>query len=474
MKRKALHTAPILGLLTLGLLGFVAVTAQSSTWTGTISIFAQGLTPTQKNNLKAMREVADQYQSQHPGIKIQFEPSDYFPEYGQVVRAKAAAGELWDVFWAQWTDLNGDFPTGIAVDLKPYFAQKNPYIPSSPTWGAAMNQTVLGMSTAPNGAIYNINGDWVTTNFYYNKDLFAKAGIKSAPTSWVTLLSTSKKLKAAGIPAGLGVPIYSWWQRHFLTDFYTKDYKTLSGYDKKPGMSALDEAVAAKKGILSPKDARFMSWWPKFKELTDTWVPDDFTAGPFSVKETEPFIAGKSAIYYSGSWVSNDLVKAKLNFSSFNFPRLSKRDFEFATGRDVAGQVGGPNAGFQFAISTPKANKTLAEAGKAEAVLDFLRFLGSPKNVEKVVNEQGSFVPTWPNTTPKPGLESLNKQTKALLEPVTMDNFGPKIGGDMQRIFGAYLSNNITLEEATKQVQAAIDASVDAYEKTNKVDLSKY
>ena len=163
--------------MALGLFGFAAVTAQSSTWTGTITVYAQGLNPTEKNNLKAMRQVADQYQSQHPGVKIQFDIGDY-PEYLQVVGSKAAAGELWDVFWAQWTQLNGSLPAGIAVDLKPYFAQKNPYIPSSPTWGAAMNRTVLGMSTAPNGAIYNINGDWVITNFYYNKDLFAKAGVK--------------------------------------------------------------------------------------------------------------------------------------------------------------------------------------------------------------------------------------------------------------------------------------------------------
>ena len=114
-------------------------------WTGTITMRAQAYTPNARDDespLVAFQEVADAYEAEHPGITIEFIDEE-IPDNNNDIRVKAAAGELYDVFWAQWSSLNGTLPQGIAVDLAPYFAEPNPYAPDFETWAEAMNPTLI-------------------------------------------------------------------------------------------------------------------------------------------------------------------------------------------------------------------------------------------------------------------------------------------------------------------------------------------
>lgn len=457
--------------------------AGASSWTGTINMYAQSYTPNPKNitGLKAdqhmLRTIADEYEKAHPGIKINFVDEE-FKDYTQTVRVKAAAGELFDVYWAQWAELNGTFPKGIAEDLTDAFGKPNPYIPDKATWQEAMNDTVVNETASPEGKHYNINGDYVATAFFYNKDLFAKAGITEAPKTWAELIDASKKLQAAGIVAMSQAPDYGWFQRHFLTDFYSKDFDTIAAYDKAPGISSLDEAVGISKGLLDTKDPRFMGWWPVFKQLTDTWKKDDLTGDPAVVgtDARNDFLAGKTAIFYDGSWLPNNAADAKITFplGSFNFPTLSAADTAMSTGLDASGAVGGPNAAFQFAIATKEADKSMKEDGKQAAVLDWLQFVGTPEHVEQIVNENGNFVPTWPGTKPNESMTELASQASKELKAIGVGNSSPNLGKDLQRTFGLYLSGNIDLDKATANVQKALDAATKEYKTKNNTDFSQY
>lgn len=448
-------------------------------WTGTITMYAQAYTPNatiaNKNNLKQLQAAADAWQASHPGVTIQFVDEE-FQGYNDVVRAKAAAGELWDVFWAQWSSLNNGLPEGIAVDLAPYFEQPNPYATDAAAWKNVMNETIINETKAPGGQSYNINGDYVATAFFYNKALFAKAGITNTPTTWTEMLETAKKLKDAGIEPLVGVPYFGWMQRHFLSNFYSKEWATLAGADKQPGFSALDEAIAVNNGTLSTKDARLMGWWPLYKELAQYYVPD-YLVQPSDANSAaeQDFIGGKAAIYYSGSWFPNNLRAANVSFEfgSFNFPSLTGVS-QFDTGHDASGAVGGPSAAYQYAISTPRANRSMEEAGKMEVVLDWLQYLGTPKVAEAIINENGGFVPTWPGTKGAAGLESLAGQATSELISVQITRTSPELDSALQTTFGLYISGNITIEEATTQVQQALDSAVKDYETQNNVDLSQY
>ena len=451
----------------------------ASAWTGTITMFAQQYTPNKTGDatpLTALREIADEYQKLHPGITIEFIDEE-FQGYNDIVRTKAAAGELWDVYWAQWASLSGTLPEGVAVDLAPYFQQKNPYIADTATWQDAMNQTIVNETAAPSGARYNINGDFVATAFFYNKKLFAQAGITTPPTTWPELIEASQKLQAVNIPAVVHVPLYSWWQRHFLSDFYAKDYDTIAGFDKAQGISALDEAVAIRKGILNVDDPRFIGWWPTFKDLTQYWVQDYITRPPDDNEAAfQDFLGGKAAMIYSGSWLPNQIRDADPNFefASFNFPVLDTQVNQYSTSTNSSNAVGGPNAGFQYAMSTPRANKTMEEPGKTEAVLDWLRYIGTPQVVERDVNEDGSYIPTWPGTKPLAGVELLADQANQRLRAIQVGSSSAQLDADLQRTFGLYLSGNIDIEQAKSEVGDALNRAADDYITKNNVNIDQY
>ncbi len=473
------------GALVLGAAGVprAAVGHAAAKWTGTITMYAHDYTPNStvenKDNLKAFRQVADAYQKAHPGVTITFVDQTYTDPY-QTYRVKAAAGEMFDIWWGQWAALNSTLPRGIAVDLTPYYKQKNPYISGNTAWQNAMNATVVNETQAPNGAHYNINGDFVGTAFFYNRDLFKKAGISGTPSTFQQLLDDCAKLKKAGIQPVTGVPLHGWFVRHWLSDFYAKDYSTLADYDKQPGgMSALDEAVAIKKGLLSTKDPRFLAWWPKFKELAGYWDKQYLTqdTGTSDEPTRQEFISGGAAIYYSGSWIPNYLKNAKVTFNwgAFPWPTLNKEVSSYANGVNTAGFVGGPNADFQYAISTPKADKSMATSGKTDAVLDWLRYIGTPSVIEKVVNEKGTYVPTWPGTKPKGGGNStFAAEANQTLHVVSVGNASAQEDPAIQKAFSLYLGGDLSVQQAKTQVQSALDAAAADFAKTNGINLGKY
>lgn len=457
------------------------VVAQGSGWQGEIVMYAQAYTPNSKVpnavQLKAFQEVADEYQKTHPGITIKFF-DEQMTDYTQTVRVKAAGGELWDVYWAQVNELNGTLPRGIARDLAPDFAKPNPYIKDVATWQDAMNKTVLANTSDPTGVRYNINGDYVGTAFFFNKALFTKAGITEKPTSWTGILDISKKLSDAGITVAEGFKDHSWFARHFLSDFYAKDYQKIAGCDGGTGISPQDQAAAVKSGLLYTTDPRYMGWWPVFKKFTDFWSQEFMSQERATIEDQvmQNFAAGKTAICYNGSWLPNNLKAIGFEFEldSFSFPILTKTDSEFAQGTDVSGVVGGPFAAYQYAMATADSNKSMKDSGKEAAVLDWLHYVGSPAVIEKIVNELGSFAPTWPGTKPAPGLETFVKQANAELHAIETYSISPKLGPNLERIFGLYLTGNSDIDSTTSQVKTELDTAVQDFQRTNpKVNLDQ-
>lgn len=449
---------------------------------GTISMYVQEYTPNWPGvdkPLKAFQQIADEYQKRYPGIKISFWTKP-IPDNNQNIRIKAAAGELFDVYWAQTADLNSTLPRGVAADLAPYFKQPNPYIAGNKAWQDVMNPQTLAESRTPAGAIYTLSADQVAYTIYYNKDLLKKAGVAKAPTTWAELLAAARKLRAAGISVANEVPAYPWWSSHFLSDLYSKDYAKLTGYDGAPGQSPLDVAVAINKGLLTPKDPRFMSWWPTLKQFTDTWNRDYINADLGKNYDLyQDFAGGKAAMFYEGSYLTRWLQDAGVKFQlgAFNFPRLGKGDVSGATGTNTANAYSGIGS-FQYAVSTQQANKSMTPE-KLAAVVDWMRYFGTPKNVQRIIAENGSYVPIWPGTTAKFASNfdttALSAQIKLPNRAISASTATPNLGWvDMQRVFGLYLAGNITLDQAKAQAQTVLDRASQEYARKNKVDFSKY
>jgi raffinose/stachyose/melibiose transport system substrate-binding protein len=149
------------------------------------------------------QKIADEYENAHPGVKIEVlpvqneqfttkipvalqsnDPPSLFQQWGGGQMAdQAKAGKLLDITQASkpWIKSIGGAAAGWQYNGKQY--------------GVPYNLGIVG--------------------FWYNKALFARAGVKP-PKTWGGLLAISKKLKAAGItPIALGGkdrwPDAFWW-----------------------------------------------------------------------------------------------------------------------------------------------------------------------------------------------------------------------------------------------------------------------
>lgn len=73
-------------------------------------------------------------------------------------------------------------------------------------------QPVIGYYTDSDGKLLSMPFNSSTPVLYYNKDLFAKAGIDAAPKTWPEMGEAAKKLQASGVKCGFTTGWQSWVQ----------------------------------------------------------------------------------------------------------------------------------------------------------------------------------------------------------------------------------------------------------------------
>ena len=104
----------------------------------------------------------------------------------------ALAGSLPDIFIAQATQLQTLAKTGKLFNLASA-------LNADGTWKRSFYPGAFESLTGSNGEIWGIPEERDTVGIFWNKVLFAKAGIHSFPATWTQFLADCKKLKQAGI-----------------------------------------------------------------------------------------------------------------------------------------------------------------------------------------------------------------------------------------------------------------------------------
>ena len=140
--------------------------------------------------------LADQYMAEHPNVTIEttvMENENFKAKLTTVMQS----GEVPDLFqsWGGGT-MNDQAEAGLLKDITAYLDKDE--------WRETFSEGALGVY-AYNGKNYGVPRDMGMVGFWYNKDLFAQAGIVKPPATWTELLDDVKKLKDAGItPIALG------------------------------------------------------------------------------------------------------------------------------------------------------------------------------------------------------------------------------------------------------------------------------
>ncbi len=351
---------------------------------------------------KGYRQIADDYTALHPNVKFEFiyQPLDGYKELLDTQFVSGSAPEL--IHMQPW--MYGEYANkGLLYNLNNAFNSKSPYAPTE-RWidsFAGGEATFAGVrSSNKYGGIFFVPNDSnpllsIGVPFFYNKDLFAKAGLDPAktPQNWEEFKTVLKALKDNGtIPIAadngrwigwsLGQVGYQFGEK-YVDQFY--DSKFTSG--NRGTEFYWDKVyVALANGQL--KDTEFyndmLTIW---KDYAQYW--QDGWTGTAEADAPNLFLTGQAAILQVGFWDYQyyvDLIGDKFQWGIFPVPVIDKNTSPYAIGKYNA-----PSNSQDYGFTV---NATVEQDKELEAVVvDFLQFFTSKDEQTKYVEIAKSFSP---------------------------------------------------------------------------------
>lgn len=419
----------VLMVLALLLVSLGAVQAQDKVTVHWWHIFT-----TPKEVTDMMQSFADQYTAAHPNVTIEITVLD-----NEAFKAKLATvmqgGEPPDIFQSWGGGVLWNFAeAGLLRDVTPEMtADNNAWRDSFSAQGA------LNLYTY-NSKYYGVPYDFGVVGFWYNKDLFKKAGIDAPPTTWDDLLSDVKKLKDAGItPIAIGEkdkwPGHFWW----------------ASLATRTGGQAAFEAAFKRTGSFA--DPPFVQAGVLLKQLVDLNAFQDGFLGETYGNEAAHMGNGEVAMELMGQWAPG--VEAGNSKDGKGLPAGTLGWFPFPSVPDQKGDPSdafGGGDGIAFGKNAP------------DAAIDFVKFLLSPDNIQTAVKVKG-ILPTIKGTEDlvtdpnlKPVLEARNN---AKYYQLYYDQFlPPDVAQAVLDSVEGLLSGTMTPEETAQAVEDAAAANL--------------
>ena len=232
------------------------------------------------------------------------------------------------------------------INLEDYMDKPNPYN-SGKKWSESFDQSVMALSRDPNtGELYHLSLEMVKIIWFYNKDLAAKIGMTTPPTTWDEMAAMMLKAKDAGmIPFSIGGDYQEFWEmrigwlaRMYQDGMYSSpekwdlsrcqptdwcfvkgvddtfpeaNWKTDPYYDdsNKVHQNAVRWINAFKDGKIGPKDPQYIAL---MKEYIKVLNPDNLPPGWTGVSPTTAyslFLSGKALFWLDGGWMISSFQK---------------------------------------------------------------------------------------------------------------------------------------------------------------------
>jgi raffinose/stachyose/melibiose transport system substrate-binding protein len=391
----------------------VALTGCSSAGSG--SSDSKTVTFLSWDNAQTMKPVFAEFEKENPGYTVKPSYAPPVPQYIQKLQTLLGSGTAPDVFIITAENKAQIMQGGFAKDLS-----KEPWIGNIAQAAKATytkDGKVYGAATASWGG-----------GILVNKDLLAKVGYTSAPTSWDDFLALCKKLKDAGI-----TPFYEGGDGVSVT------LAALLGLQNESLGGNMDQQ------IWSGKTTFATTWTPAVKTwdtLFSQGLEPRTVAGLTGDQVTQQFEQGKVAMIGTGSWALGSIQQAAPNL------KLQYLAVPGADGKSYWAGAVSPG----YAIN--------AKAKDSAAAEKFVRFLQSAKGVEIYQKQTGSIT-TTKDFTPKldPSLTDMAAAVRAgqfYLPAVSWPDHSDVMGTEAT----ALLQQNIAGKTTPEQVAKGLDAKL--------------
>lgn len=381
-------------------------------------------------NLKVWEEIAADYEAKHPDVdvQLQFLENEAFKAKLPTLLQSDAAPD----FFYSWGGgvLRQQAKTGALMDLS------GPMTADGGIWAKTYKPAAVNGLTF-DGKTYAVPYRMGTVAFFYNKQLFQKAGVKAEDIkTWNDFLQAVKTLKAAGITpiAGGGGEK---WPLHFYWSYLVMRNGGQAVFDKaknNQGDGFLDPTIIkagaqlAELGKLQPFQAGYLgATWPQTLGV----FGDGKAAILLGFENTEANQAKNSG---DGKGIGAD------NIGRFPFPVV-----EGGVGK-VTDTLGGLNG---WAL-TKKASP---------AAVDFLKFLTSPEQ-ERRMAAAGMLIPAAAGAEDALKNPLMRQAADQLAASTWHQNFfdqdlGPSVGRVVNDVSVEILSGQMSPEEGAQMIQDA-------------------
>ncbi len=265
----------------------------------------------------ALEHIVAGFEKANPGVKVTV--SNLEPDaYKTKIRVALGGDNPPDIFfvWSGEKMLHNFVRGGNCLDLTPYLDA------DGGRWRQALVANSLSSFTHDN-ATWGIPYLLQCTFFFYNKDIFSKAGV-AVPKTWSELTEVCGKLKQQNItPIALG-NLERWPAHHIPCVLFQR----LMGHD----------TVMAQYDPLGPGDYSDPRWLQALDMFQETVDAGFYTPSPNGVSRADArmmFYTEKAAMFYTGTWDFAQLSENGEAPSSF----WNKWDFfNFPAVEDGAGE----------------------------------------------------------------------------------------------------------------------------------------
>lgn len=462
-----------------------------------------------------LKAAADDYMKLHPETTVKIDFSSDNQAYQTSFQAKMAAGgnDAPDIVHLNLLgdSMGNNIKKGWVAKLNDFAAAPNPYNNNKSILDGISNKNYVSWMYSDAGDIGMVPFDLVGTGFYYNKDVFAKAGV-SEPTTWEDFLAALKKLKDYGtIPLAMSFTQqadYEGWLTASFVDWATRklnptllvlpgDARNTPEIEKFNSKIKYDDNNPAfDQGAVYDDEKRVAAWknkvygpaispaekkyWTTMKEMSQFYQPGYATMGDADAYNL--FISGKAAVLLNGSWKLGSMLadlKAlgdkAFKVGVFKFPEYKTPDPNFP------GKPRGILAvGHQLSVTGKK------DAEQVKRAEDFLFYLFSPAVSQKVYDvtlKAGQFV-QGPSLVE--GVKLTDEFNSALegfkiAGNIGLNPFGwaaagnptadPNVTTELKTLELKYYNGDISVEEYLKQKQAIVDRTMAKYMADKKYDL---
>jgi len=366
-----------------------------------------------------LQQVLDEFQAKNPDVKVKYEV--IADRYMDVIKTRLIGGEAPDVFYLDAFEAPALIAENVLEPLDGYV---------TPDFDLGdFEEPMLNAFKGTDGQIYGFPKDYSTLALFYNKKLFAEAGIDNPPATWEELLEISKKLTKRN---GNQVEVYGLGQAPELA----RQMFMILAYG---GRVVDEEGYAA---FATPEAEKGLAL------VVDQHLVDKTAAQPTDVGAGwggEMFGQQKAAMVIEGNWA--------IPFLQNTFPDL---DFATAEVPTVNGKKG--TMAFTVAYVMNKASKN------KEAAWKLLSYLTGKEGM-KTWTSKGFALPTRKSVAAELGYDKdpLRGALVAGAPYATPWQAGPTLPivmNNFNNLFVSAYMGDMPLSEALKQAQETANKEI--------------